>query len=52
MFPHVYKADSTLLSWDVVKYFILVAMHALIFLLFENSFVYWKISLVGDTLSP
>ena len=41
-----------LLPSNMMRYVILGAMHALILLLFDNSFVYWNIIPVGDTVSP
>ena len=33
-------------------YVILVAMNELSLLLFDNYFMYWRISLLGETVSP
>ena len=35
-----------------MRYVILGAMNDLSLSIFENAFVYWKISLLGETFSP
>ena len=48
----MWMASFTLLLRNSMIYFILGAMNALILLIFEKNFVYWNISLVGETVSP
>ena len=52
MISPVYIANLTLLSRNGMIYFIVVAMNALSLYIFDNSFMYWKISLVGEKVSP
>ena len=51
MDPFVYTAYFMLFSRNVMRYVILGAMNALSLSPFDNEFMYWKISLVGDTVS-
>ena len=48
----VYTSDFILLSRNVMRYIILVSMDALSLLLFDNDRMYWKRSLVGETVYP
>ena len=52
MFPPVYTEDFPLLSSNVMIYVILGAMKYLCLSLFDNTFMHWSISLIGEKISP
>ena len=52
MFPPVYTEYFPLLPGNVMISVILDEMNDLSLLLFDNIFIYWKISLVVDTFHP
>ena len=49
-FLPVYIANFLLLSMQMIQYTVMGAINALYLFLFENAFIYWRISIVGDTL--
>ena len=51
MLPPVYTEYFPFLSRNGIRYVILGATNALILSLFDNAFVYWDRSLVGDTVT-
>ena len=52
MFSTVYISDFPFLSRNVMSSAILDIINALILSLFDNDFVYWKIIIVKETVSP
>ena len=51
-YSNLCRSRFFLSSSNVMRSVILGEMNALILLLFYNTFMYWKRSLLGDTVSP